>query len=145
MTKSFETPTLAVDVIVEIEGKIVLIERKYPPHGWAIPGGMVDVGEKLEDAACREIQEETGLDVTLECLLSVYSAPERDPRRHVVSVVYVGQAEGAPKADDDAKNAQLFAIDELPALLAFDHQHILTDYRVYRETGAFPPPRPSSK
>jgi ADP-ribose pyrophosphatase YjhB (NUDIX family) len=106
---------------------------------------MVDVGEKLEDAARREIQEETGLDVTLECLLSVYSAPERDPRRHVVSAVYVGQAKGVPKADDDAKHAQLFAIDELPALLAFDHQQILADYRAYRETGAFPPPRPSSK
>lgn len=137
----FETPALAVDVIVEIEGKVVLIERKYPPHGWALPGGMVDIGEKLENAAIRELKEETGLDVTLEALLSVYSDPKRDERRHVVSAVFVGQAEGVPCAADDAKNAGLFGLDELPTL-AFDHKDILEDYATFRKKGTFPPPRP---
>lgn len=143
MSQTYRNPSLAVDVIVEVDGRIVLIERKNPPYGWALPGGFVDLGEKLEDAAIRELKEETGLDVTLECLLSVYSDPERDPRSHVVSAVWVGHAQGSPEGRDDAVRAELFALDALPKTLAFDHQRILDDYMHYKQTGEFPPPRPT--
>jgi 8-oxo-dGTP diphosphatase len=133
-------PLIAVDVIIEINARIVLIERKNYPPGWAIPGGFVDVGESVEAAAIREMREETSLDVELTDLLGVYSRPDRDPRGHTVSLVYVGRAQGAPRADDDAKNAGLFALDALPAPLAFDHVEILADYRRYKQTGKRPGP-----
>ncbi len=118
----------------------MLIERKNYPHGWAIPGGFVDVGETVEAAAKREMREETGLEVELTDLLGVYSRPDRDPRGHTISLVYVGRAEGVPKADDDAKSAGLFSLAELPSPLAFDHAEILSDYRHYVETGERPAP-----
>jgi 8-oxo-dGTP diphosphatase len=133
-------PLLAVDVIIDIGGRIVLIERKNYPPGWAIPGGFVDVGESVEHAAVREMREETTLEVELTDLLGVYSRPDRDPRGHTVSIIYVGRAQGNPRADDDAKAAALFAPDALPAPLAFDHQQILTDYRRYLRTGKRPGP-----
>ncbi|BBL75769.1 NUDIX domain-containing protein [Methylomagnum ishizawai] len=139
------TPLIAADAIIELidlPGRpIVLIERRYPPAGWAIPGGFVDVGESLECAAVREAREETGLDVKLVALLGLYSNPERDPRGHTVTAVYVAEAHGSPVAADDAKTARVSALDDLPQPLAFDHALVLADYRRFRETGAVAPLR----
>lgn len=133
------TPLLAADIIVELIDQphrpIILIERKNPPFGWAIPGGFVDVGERLEMAAVREAKEEVSLDVTLKVLLGMYSDPKRDERGHTVTAVYVAEATGLPQAADDAKNLAIFELDSLPPLLAFDHRQVLDDYRVYREKG----------
>jgi 8-oxo-dGTP diphosphatase len=118
----------------------VLIERRNFPFGWAIPGGFVEVGEKIEDAAVRELREETSLEVDLRALLGVYSRPDRDPRGHTVSVVYVGRAHGEPRAADDAKGIALFAPDAAPAPLAFDHAEILADYLRFISTGELPAP-----
>ncbi len=134
------TPAITVDVIIEMTEQpgspIVLIERKYVPFGWAIPGGFVDVGERLEQAAIREMKEETCLDVKLLTLLGLYSDPARDARGHTVTAVYIGQASGQPVAADDAANIGVFLPDVLPAKLAFDHDKILQDYVRYRKTGA---------
>lgn len=139
------TPLLAADVIIEMTDRpgtpVVLIERRYPPPGWAIPGGFVDVGEALEQAAIREAREETSLDVRLVALLGCYSDPARDPRGHTVSAVFIGRAKGTPAAQDDARHLELFALDALPEPLAFDHAIILSDYRFYRMTGRPPPLR----
>ena len=121
-------PFPTVDIIIEVEGGIVLIERKNPPHGWAIPGGFVDYGETVETAAVREAKEETGLDVRLTGLLGVYSDPSRDPRHHTISTVFVASATGRPVADDDAADAGVFTEDTLPDDIAFDHREILADY-----------------
>ncbi len=131
---SIRTPYLAVDVIVRLwEGErlkgIVLVERKNPPIGLAIPGGFVEVGESVESAAVREVKEETGLEVKLKGLLGVYSEPERDPRFHVVSVVFFGDAEGEPRAGTDAKEVKVFKLEEIPLdRLVFDHKRIILDY-----------------
>ena len=133
------TPLLAADTIIELPDKpgrpIVLIERKNPPYGWAIPGGFVDVGERLEVAAIREAKEEVCLDVTLKALLGMYSDPKRDDRGHTVTAVYVAEAIGEPQAADDAKNLDIFDIENLPDELAFDHSQVLEDYRKFRESG----------
>ncbi len=133
------TPLLAVDAIIELLDQpgrpIVLIERKNPPYGWAIPGGFMDVGERLETAAIREAKEEVCLDVTLTALLGMYSDPKRDDRGHTVTAVYVAEAKGQPQAADDAKNLAVFNLDNLPDELAFDHKQVLEDYRQFRETG----------
>jgi len=133
------TPLLAADAIIELSNKpgrpIVLIERKNPPYGWAIPGGFVDVGERLEIAAIREAKEEVCLDVTLKALLGMYSDPKRDDRGHTVTAVYVAEATGEPQAADDAKNLAIFEIDNLTDELVFDHRQVLEDYRKFRETG----------
>jgi 8-oxo-dGTP diphosphatase len=124
-----ETPALTVDVVIELAGGgIVLIERRHPPPGWALPGGFVDVGETVEAAAVREAREETGLEVELVELLGVYSDPARDPRGHTVGIVYVGRASGTPHAADDARNVGVFDPARVPPL-AFDHDRILADYR----------------
>ena len=139
------TPLLAADVIVELADRpgrpIVLIERRNPPPGWAIPGGFVDVGEQVEWAAVREAREEIALDITLSLLLGVYSDPQRDRRGHTVSVVYVAEARGMPQAQDDAAAVAVFNPERLPENLAFDHHRILADYLVYRQTGRLPLPR----
>jgi len=118
----------------------VLIERRNFPFGWALPGGFVDVGERVEDAAVRELREETTLEVELRALLGVYSRPDRDPRGHTVTMVYVGRAHGEPRAADDAKGIGLFAPAEPPAPLAFDHAEILADYLRFIRTGELPAP-----
>jgi 8-oxo-dGTP diphosphatase len=131
-------PLPTADVIVEVGDRIVLVRRKHPPAGWAIPGGFVETGETVEAAAVREALEETGLAVTLTALLGVYSDPARDPRHHTVSAVYVGRAEGTPAGGDDAAEARLFSEGDLPSPLAFDHAAILTDYFRYKRTGKKP-------
>lgn len=135
-------PFLAADMIIELgEGRIVLIERRNPPYGWAIPGGFVDRGESLEEAAIREAKEETGLDVALEEFLYTYSAPTRDPRQHTVTAVFIGSAEGIPVADDDAKDARIVTEHSLPDNLAFDHPEVLADYFEFRRSGKHPRPK----
>jgi len=138
------TPLLTVDIIIELTDQpdrpIILIERKNPPHGWALPGGFVDVGESVEQAAVREAREEVSLEVSLTQLLGCYSDPARDPRGHTASIVYVAEAQGTPVAADDALNTKVFTIEALPGQLAFDHSKILDDYRTWRETGQIPLP-----
>lgn len=132
------TPLLTVDIIIETAGGIVLIERKNPPEGWALPGGFVDVGESVAQAAVREAREETSLDVTLTEQFFAYSDPKRDPRGATCSVVFLGRATGTPRAEDDAKNIGVYTLDRLPKL-AFDHGQILDDYRRYKKDGTRPP------
>ena len=125
----FRNPFPTVDIIIEVNDTgIVLIKRKNPPHGWAIPGGFVDYGETVEETGVREAKEETGLDVELTRLLGVYSDPDRDPRVHTVSTVFVARASGTPVGLDDAAEARVFTRDNLPDDLAFDHRSILDDY-----------------
>lgn len=142
------TPSIAADTIIELTDypgrPIVLIERAFPPFGWAIPGGFVDVGERIEDAAIREAREEVNLDIELIALLGIYSDPSRDNRGHTVTAVYVASAPGKPIAADDAKNCQVFDINELPGLLAFDHDLVLKDYMAFRDSGQVTPLRGDS-
>lgn len=138
------TPLLTVDTIIRLRGdpgRVVLIERRNPPPGWALPGGFVDLGETLEAAAVREAKEETGLDVALECLLGCYSDPNRDPRGHTVGTVYIANAIGKPAAADDAKNITLADPADCSLDLAFDHRLILDDYLRYLATGQVAPLR----
>ncbi len=121
-------PLITVDIIIEINSGIILIKRKNPPHGWAIPGGFVDYGESLEDCARREAKEETGLDINLLRQFHTYSDPSRDPRHHTVSTIFIATATGKPKAGDDAKEAVVFTRESLPDDIAFDHRRILDDY-----------------
>ena len=129
-----QTPYLTTDGIIELyEGDtfkgIVLIERSNDPKGLALPGGFVDVGERIEDALVREMQEETNLDVQIIQLLGVYSDPRRDPRFHTASVVFIAKAQGQPQGGDDAKEAKLYALNEIPMdQLVFDHSDILKAY-----------------
>jgi 8-oxo-dGTP diphosphatase len=120
-------PIPTVDIIIEIKGKIVLIKRKNPPFGWALPGGFVDYGESFEDAAAREAFEETGLLLRGLEQFHTYSNPNRDARMHTASTVFIAQSDDIPRAGDDAADAGLFTEDELPEL-AFDHDQILADY-----------------
>ncbi len=139
------TPPVAADAIIELIDQpgrpIVLIERKNPPFGWAIPGGFVDVGETVEAAAIREAREEVSLDVELVVLLGIYSHPQRDPRGHTITAVYVARAYGTPRAADDAKHVEIFTLDAIPADLAFDHAQVLRDYRKWREFAEVAPLR----
>lgn len=125
--ESHRNPTPTVDIIIEIGEQIVLIERKNPPYGWALPGGFVDYGESYETAALREAEEETSLRVRGLRQFYTYSEPDRDPRGHTASTVFIGTSDGSPKAGDDAARAELFSKDTLPTL-AFDHGKILADY-----------------
>jgi len=148
----WRNPTPTVDVIVETAAGIVLIRRANPPHGLALPGGFIDEGEPAEAAARREALEETGLDVELLELLSVYSDPARDPRKHTLSVVYTARASGSPAAADDAEAVLTVPLAEIEAALtagdhlrgeafAFDHAQILRDFVTLRATGQRPRPR----
>jgi 2-dehydropantoate 2-reductase len=122
------TPKLTADVIVRNGGSILLIERMNEPFGWAIPGGFVDYGEKVEDAAVRELFEETGIMADTIELLGIYSDPKRDKRGHTATAVYYTESTQLPKAGDDAKNAVFFPLDKLPDEIAFDHRTIISDY-----------------
>ena len=122
-------PFPTVDIIISIGARIVLIERRNPPHGWALPSGFVDYGESLEEAAVREARVETGLKVENLRQFHAYSDPKRDPRQHNISMVFTAEATGKPEAGDDAQNARLFHLDNLPTPLCFDHARILKDYR----------------
>ena len=139
MTQERKTPFVTVDIIIEVEARgIVLIERKNPPHGWALPGGFVDYGESLEKAAVREAKEETSLDVQLIEQFLTYSDPGRDPRHHTISTVFITKASGEPKGADDARRAQIFDEQNLPSPIVFDHAQILKDYFHYKKTGKRP-------
>ncbi|HIK28948.1 MAG: NUDIX hydrolase [Oscillatoriaceae bacterium SKW80] len=139
---TYRNPIPTVDIIIELIDRphrpIVLIERRNPPHGWAIPGGFVDYGEAVEVAARREAEEETGLSVELIEQFYVYSAPDRDPRQHTLSVVFIATATGSPTAADDAKAIGIFEPWRVPTDLCFDHAHILRDYWRYRHYGIRP-------
>jgi 8-oxo-dGTP diphosphatase len=140
-----ETPRLTVDIVIELidqpNNPILLIERKNPPFGWALPGGFVDVGETLEQGAIREAEEEISLPVKLKTLLGCYSNPKRDSRMHTVSVVYIAEASGIPKAADDAANVKSFTPGDFPEALVFDHSLILKDYLAYLKDGKVAPLR----
>ena len=140
MSEEFRNPLLTVDIIVEVNGGIVLIERNNIPHGWAIPGGFVDYGESIETAALREAKEEISLDVVLTEQFYTYSDPRRDARHHTVSTVFIATAEGTPRGADDAKLARTFHENDLPAPIVFDHGQILRDYFTFKKTGRRPKP-----
>ncbi len=148
----WRNPTPTVDVIIQTDPGIVLIRRRNPPHGLALPGGFIDEGESAEEAAVREAREETGLEVELLELLSVYSDPARDPRKHTLSVTYTARAPGSPAASDDAEAVLTVPVAELEVALAagdrvrgealaFDHAQILRDFVALRATGLRPRPR----
>ena len=133
---SHRNPAPTVDIIIELVDRpgrpIILIERKNEPMGWAIPGGFVDYGESIETAAVREAEEEVSLKVKLIEQFYVYSAPNRDPRQHTLSIVFIATAKGKPIAADDAKNLGIFNQYDLPQNLCFDHDCVLKDYWNYR-------------
>jgi ADP-ribose pyrophosphatase YjhB (NUDIX family) len=121
-------PLPTVDLIIESNDGIILIKRKNPPAGWALPGGFVDYGESLEAAAIREAKEETSLEVDIVKQFHTYSDPERDPRHHTITTVFIARAKGRPSAGDDAKAAGIFRRENLPEQIAFDHREIINDY-----------------
>jgi ADP-ribose pyrophosphatase YjhB (NUDIX family) len=134
---NYKNPVPTVDIIIKIvnendksnyQNNIVLICRKNPPYGWAIPGGFVDYGESLENAAIREAKEETSLDIKIIRQLHTYSEPDRDPRQHTISTVFIAEASGLPAGRDDALKAKIFTKNTLPDEIAFDHKKILDDY-----------------
>ena len=133
------TPLLTVDAIIELtDDNIVLVKRKYPPLGWAIPGGFVDPGESLAEAVRREAREETSLIIEVVSLFHVYSKPWRDPRGDTVSVVYYCRASGCPVGGDDAAEAVAFAPEKLPDVIAFDHRKIIEQFLHWKNKGALP-------
>jgi ADP-ribose pyrophosphatase YjhB (NUDIX family) len=133
MKQTYRNPLVTVDIIIEVNDKIVLIQRVNPPYGWALPGGFVDYGESLESSAIREAKEETSLEVTLREQFHTYSDPDRDPRHHTVTTVFIGKGAGTPKAADDAKRLGVFTEKDLPKPIVFDHRKIIDDYFRYRQ------------
>lgn len=140
MSEEFRNPLLTVDIIIEVHGGIVLIERKNLPYGWALPGGFVDYGESIETAALREAKEETSLDVMLTEQFYTYSDPRRDARHHTVSTVFIATAHETPRGADDAKAARVFGENHLPQPIVFDHEQIVRDYFEFKRSGRRPRP-----
>lgn len=141
---TYKNPKPTVDVLIELDGRpgeLVFIERANEPKGFAIPGGFVDEGEWVADAAVREAKEETGLDIELLELFHVYSDPSRDKRTHTISTVFIARASGTPVGGDDAAGAVVSAPDKLGKPLVFDHARIVADYVAYKQRGVRPPPR----
>ncbi|MBN1635569.1 MAG: NUDIX hydrolase [Deltaproteobacteria bacterium] len=130
---TYQNPLPTVDIIIEYGNAVVLIYRKNPPPGWALPGGFVDYGESLEEAARREAREETSLEVEDLTMFHVYSQPDRDPRFHTITSVFVATGKGDLKAGDDASEAGIFNLENLPRLIAFDHASILKDYARWKK------------
>jgi 8-oxo-dGTP diphosphatase len=140
---TYRNPFPTVDLIIRCQDSvgqegIVLVQRRNPPLGWALPGGFVDYGESLEEAAAREALEETGLMVSDLKQFHAYSDPSRDPRQHNISVVFLARAQGIPRPGDDAAGCKVFPLACLPERLAFDHSRILADYLAYLSTGRCP-------
>jgi len=131
--KQYRNPVPTVDIIIEYNAGVVLILRKNPPPGWALPGGFVDYGENLENAAAREAREETSLELVDMEMFNVYSEPDRDPRGHTITTVFTAKGTGVLKAQDDALKARVFSLDELPDMIAFDHARIIEDYIISRK------------
>ncbi|MDP2754957.1 MAG: NUDIX hydrolase [Nitrospirota bacterium] len=127
-SSNLSNPFPTADLIIEYNRGIVLIKRKNPPEGWALPGGFVEYGESLEAAAVREAKEETGLEVELLRQFHAYSDPKRDPRHHTITIVFLAKAKGNAVAGDDAKEIGVFSKDTLPEQIAFDHRDIINDY-----------------
>ncbi len=127
-SNNLRNPIPTVDIIIEYNRGIILIKRKNPPEGWALPGGFVGYGESLESAATREAKEETGLDIELLRQFHTYSDPKRDPRHHTITTVFIAKSRGRAVAGDDAKEIGIFSKDNLPAQIAFDHRDILNNY-----------------
>ncbi len=145
----YRNPSPTVDIIIETrDGQgnpgIILIERGHPPPGWALPGGFVDYGESLEDAAVREAKEETNLDITLLYQMFTYSDPNRDPRKHTITTVYVAAAQGKPEAGDDAAALTIIDPKRIDLPLAFDHRKIIDDYLARKEVPKVPQPKADS-
>jgi len=141
---AYKNPKPTVDILIELvdaPGQLVLVVRKNEPRGLALPGGFVDEGEWIADAAVREAREETGLDIELIELFHVYSDPRRDPRQHTVSTVFIARASGIPVGGDDAADCVVCAPDAVPQPLVFDHATIVADYLAYKRRGVRPPPR----
>lgn len=130
----YRNPVPTVDIIIEMHTEsgdprgILLISRKNPPHGWALPGGFVDYDESLETAAVREAREETSLDVELIRQFHSYSDPDRDPRQHTITTVFIASSTGTPVAADDARDVKFYNAESLPDDIVFDHAKILKDY-----------------
>lgn len=133
MKAGYRNPLVTVDIIIELNGGIILIERVNPPHGWAIPGGFVDYGESLESAAVREAKEETSLNITLIEQFHSYSSPDRDPRHHTITTVFIARSQDKPAANDDAKRIGAFTKNRLPSPIVFDHGKIIDDYFRYKQ------------
>jgi 8-oxo-dGTP diphosphatase len=126
---NYKSPKLTADGAMITDNKILLIKRKNDPFKgkWALPGGFVEYGETVEDAVVREVQEETGIITTIKDLIGIYSDPNRDPRGHTITVVYLLNKKGGVLiAEDDAADAKFFDINDLPKL-AFDHDIIIKD------------------
>jgi ADP-ribose pyrophosphatase YjhB (NUDIX family) len=124
-----EQPKLSVDIIIKYQQGIVLIERKFKPFGWGLPGGFIDYGESAENAAIREAKEETNLDVKIERQFHVYSDPKRDKRAHIITIVFIAKGKGELKSGDDAKDIKIYTLDNIPDDLVDDHNQILRDFR----------------
>jgi 8-oxo-dGTP diphosphatase len=132
----YKNPYPTVDIIIEYLSGVVLVYRKNPPHGWALPGGFVDYGESVEDAAVREAREETSLNVEDLQLFNVYSAPDRDPRFHTITTVFVARGAGDLLARDDAEDVRVFSLGDLPEPIVFDHGTILKEYQAWKKKQA---------
>lgn len=133
--RAYRNPVPTVDIIIEVPAGIVLIYRRNEPLGWALPGGFVDYGESLEQAAVREAKEETSLTIDNLRLVGCYSDPSRDPRQHTITTVFAATGHGTPNAADDAANLAIFHPDRLPTPICFDHAAILADYLAAKHGG----------